>query len=317
MQFFYNRTKLTTLIHAEGKSTWLGLPGKLLAIHCSDKNQSPSTLIANDVHGSPVSLHSTSKAQQEVFTPYGFSMRDNPERVGFKAEYCDTTTGFYFLGNGYRIYNSKLMRFHSADTLSPFNEGGINAYTFVSGDPINGSDPSGHSPVFQKGTVHQYYGPVRRVANDVNYFITPSIETPKEINISAHGSPGFIEVNGTDTTAKGFVNLLELSNLPIKDLPINVFACESAKPNKKTKTSFIQDLSNITNQRVNGFKGEIATREKISSPAANGAPYMFRFEVYKENPFKFLSTDHRHFSYKPHTVEPVTTSPSAIRENSK
>jgi hypothetical protein len=35
------------------------------------------------------------------------------------------------------------MRFHAPDTLSPFGKGGINAYMYCAGDPVNHSDPSG------------------------------------------------------------------------------------------------------------------------------------------------------------------------------
>jgi len=35
------------------------------------------------------------------------------------------------------------MRFYSPDTLSPFEKGGVNAYCYCEGDPINNSDPTG------------------------------------------------------------------------------------------------------------------------------------------------------------------------------
>ncbi|WP_409262888.1 RHS repeat-associated core domain-containing protein [Pseudomonas putida] len=58
----------------------------------------------------------------------------------------DRLTGCYHLGNGRRTYNPVLMRFHSADSLSPFSEGGLNAYAYCGGDPINRVDPSGAAP---------------------------------------------------------------------------------------------------------------------------------------------------------------------------
>jgi hypothetical protein len=48
------------------------------------------------------------------------------------------------LGNGYRAYNPRLMRFHSPDSWSPFGGGGLNAYMYCVGDPVNRSDPTGH-----------------------------------------------------------------------------------------------------------------------------------------------------------------------------
>ncbi|CAI1564593.1 RHS repeat-associated core domain [Serratia quinivorans] len=63
---------------------------------------------------------------------------------GFNGELRDPLTGTTHLGNGYRAYNPKLMRFHCPDSMSPFGAGGINTYAYCSGDPINNSGPSGH-----------------------------------------------------------------------------------------------------------------------------------------------------------------------------
>lgn len=63
--------------------------------------------------------------------------------LAFCGEYRDPVTGSYPLGNGHRIYTSSLMRFQSPDTLSPFDEGGLNAYVYCLGDPVNHRDPTG------------------------------------------------------------------------------------------------------------------------------------------------------------------------------
>ncbi|WP_054989849.1 RHS repeat-associated core domain-containing protein [Pseudomonas coronafaciens] len=62
---------------------------------------------------------------------------------GFNGELLDSITGHYSLGNGYRAYNPVLMRFNNPDSLSPFGKGGLNAYAYCGGDPVNRSDPDG------------------------------------------------------------------------------------------------------------------------------------------------------------------------------
>lgn len=56
----------------------------------------------------------------------------------------DQLLSMQHLGNGYRIYNPTLMRFQAMDSLAPFNEGGMHSYAYVSNDPVNQIDPSGH-----------------------------------------------------------------------------------------------------------------------------------------------------------------------------
>jgi RHS repeat-associated protein len=62
---------------------------------------------------------------------------------GFNGQHAEVQTGCYHLGNGHRIYNPVLQRFHSPDPLSPFKIGGLNPYAYCLGDPVNYQDPSG------------------------------------------------------------------------------------------------------------------------------------------------------------------------------
>ncbi len=63
--------------------------------------------------------------------------------LGFNGQRAEPLTEWYYLGHGHRVYNTTLMRFHSPDRLSPFEKGGLNAYVYCSGDPINHRDPTG------------------------------------------------------------------------------------------------------------------------------------------------------------------------------
>lgn len=63
---------------------------------------------------------------------------------GYNGERNDPICHRQHLGNGYRSYSSVLMRFTCPDNWSPFRAGGMNAYSYVAGDPINHADRSGH-----------------------------------------------------------------------------------------------------------------------------------------------------------------------------
>jgi RHS repeat-associated protein len=80
------------------------------------------------------SAYGEQSAQQKVET-----------RLGFNGQLREADIGWYLLGNGYRAYNPRLMRFHSPDSWSPFGGGGLNAYMYCVGDPVNRGDPTGHS----------------------------------------------------------------------------------------------------------------------------------------------------------------------------
>jgi len=98
-------------------------------------------------------------------TPYGHVHQPSGPILGFSGQPRDRVTGCYHLGNGHRSYNPVLMRFHSADRLSPFGKGGINAYAYCGNDPVNRADPSGQSPA--------WLGPLRSFAAGVaNLLVT-------------------------------------------------------------------------------------------------------------------------------------------------
>jgi len=81
-----------------------------------------------------------------AYSPYGHRPAEGGlfSLAGFNGEQLDPATGLYLLGNGYRAYSPTLMRFLSPDSMSPFGEGGLNAYAYCLGDPVNRIDPTGH-----------------------------------------------------------------------------------------------------------------------------------------------------------------------------
>lgn len=101
-----------------------------------------------DAHGSVIRAETRSGTVVLAYTTYGHDPRALPAcpSLQFNGELREWLSGNYLLGNGYRAYSPVLLRFTSPDDLSPFAEGGLNAYAYCAGAPINSVDPSGHMP---------------------------------------------------------------------------------------------------------------------------------------------------------------------------
>jgi RHS repeat-associated protein len=104
-----------------------------------------TVLLATGLECTPIQAISAAAHQPYVFTAYGHRRALYlSASLAFNGERLEVPTGHYLLGNGYRAYNAVLMRFNSPDNLSPFGRGGVNAYVYCGGDPVNRVDPSGH-----------------------------------------------------------------------------------------------------------------------------------------------------------------------------
>ncbi|WP_232968166.1 RHS repeat-associated core domain-containing protein [Pseudomonas sp. CCOS 191] len=101
-----------------------------------------SAILAIDTQGSIVRHQNTHDGTAFCYTAFGHTPF-NGRALRFTAQVHEPFEG-YVLGKGYRVYSPILMRFFSVDSLSPFAEGGINAYAYCAGDPVNHIDPSGH-----------------------------------------------------------------------------------------------------------------------------------------------------------------------------
>ncbi|MFJ4066827.1 RHS repeat-associated core domain-containing protein [Pseudomonas sp. NPDC089996] len=91
------------------------------------------------------------------YAPYGYQAASQSESVlGFNGEYRELLSQGYLLGNGYRLYQTRICCFLSPDTLSPFGDGGLNCYAYCAGDPINKIDPSGRKGTGLKALIRQH-----------------------------------------------------------------------------------------------------------------------------------------------------------------
>lgn len=113
-------------------------------------NQQNSTrqrtvLLAPDSSNSVIGEVVDGETHVIAYSAYGEQSAAQPveTRLGFNGQLREAEIGWYLLGNGYRAYNPRLMRFHSPDSLSPFGAGGMNSYVYCSNEPINSEDPTG------------------------------------------------------------------------------------------------------------------------------------------------------------------------------
>ena len=143
---FYNNKRLATQIQGDSTFSVFQHDDLLLGQHRYGFSHD-AVLLATDVQRSVIGLLSAQGNNGLVYSPYGHCPAQNGmmSLLGFNGEKFDPVTGHYLLGNGHRAFNPVLMRFNSPDRLSPFYEGGFNAYAYCSGNPIGRVDPDGRN----------------------------------------------------------------------------------------------------------------------------------------------------------------------------
>lgn len=136
---FYQSKRVVTHVQGDTCTRLFQYEHQLLAQH----DNAQARLLATDLQRCVLSAL---KDTHLCYSPYGIRSiaGDLDTLPGFNGERPDPLTGHYLLGNGYRAYNPILMRFNSPDRWSPFGAGGVNAYAYCTGDPINRQDRSGH-----------------------------------------------------------------------------------------------------------------------------------------------------------------------------
>ncbi|WP_226488960.1 RHS repeat-associated core domain-containing protein [Pseudomonas sp. B20] len=148
VQRFYQKNRLATEIEGALQRTVFQHEDLLLAQLRYADGVVDTKLLATDQQRSVLRFVDKSGIEPLAYSAYGHHPAESglTSLLGFNGERRDPVTGHYLLGNGYRAYNPVLMRFNSPDSLSPFDEGGLNAYGYSEGDPVGFRDPSGHAP---------------------------------------------------------------------------------------------------------------------------------------------------------------------------
>ncbi|WCM49944.1 RHS repeat-associated core domain-containing protein [Pseudomonas sp. WJP1] len=149
-QRFYCKSRLATEIQGAMRYSIVQQADQLLAQHRSEGDAREITLLVTDQQRSVLQTVKANHPPQSItYSPYGHRSVESGllSLLGFTGERPDPVTGCYLLGNGYRAFNSVLMRFNSPDSLSPFGKGGVNSYAYCFGDPINLYDQNGHFPL--------------------------------------------------------------------------------------------------------------------------------------------------------------------------
>jgi RHS repeat-associated protein len=180
-QRFYLKSRLATEIQGSVQRSIFQHDDQLLAQQQRQGGTVETTLFATDQQRSVVNALDATQPHPIAYTPYGHRPPDGGllSLLGFNGERPDPVTGHYVLGNGYQAFNPVLMRFNSPDSWSPFREGGLNAYGYCLGDPVNREDPTGHIGNPFKGFLNML-GRTPRSARANNAF-----EAAVEIPVSA------------------------------------------------------------------------------------------------------------------------------------
>ncbi|MEW4949593.1 RHS repeat-associated core domain-containing protein [Pseudomonas asiatica] len=136
-RLFYKNGQLSLEIGSDRSVTVFSISNLSLA-----QRSTETLLLAADAQSSIINRSHREGTHNLAYTAYGYS--PTAHMMGFTGQRYDSVTNCYLLGNGYRAFSTRLARFYSADSLSPFKKHTHNAYAYCLGDPVNHHDPSGH-----------------------------------------------------------------------------------------------------------------------------------------------------------------------------
>ncbi|WP_455887829.1 RHS repeat-associated core domain-containing protein [Pseudomonas rustica] len=140
---FYANDQLVTEIDSFGQRVYFRCDSLPIATITATSSGRTLALLGTDRQHTVLIENALQGRLFKTYTPYGFCPLTEHNLLAFNGERQEHT-GHYILGNGYRSFNTTLMRFEKPDSYSPMGMGGINAFTYGLGDPVGHHDPSGH-----------------------------------------------------------------------------------------------------------------------------------------------------------------------------
>lgn len=173
----------------------------------------PSTLKGTDQQGSVVKGSASLAKALITYTPFGYTREHSLGTTGFVGGFKELAMGCYLLGNGYRAYSPTLYRFAASDSLSPFGIGGINAYAYCTGDPVNHVDPDGHGffSIFKVKGLRKFLKGNREEAREAfsSQFVTPKV---KKVSRSQASTPILVSTPASNAPKKTTQQILNTRN---------------------------------------------------------------------------------------------------------
>ncbi|PWB35176.1 hypothetical protein DCO48_04120 [Pseudomonas sp. SDI] len=317
---FYRHNSLSSEVQGAHSATVMRHERQLLGVSRSVSGTAQATLLVHDLQCCVLQQLDTESCQRFSYLPFGFAagIGNAPATLAFNGEHPLPSSAQYLLGN-YRVFSPVLMRFTRPDSWSPFGKGGLNAYAYCLGDPLNRTDPSGRSPwqlakllvksrqsAKHSGTFFKPAEIVDQIGADATIFVD-GYKGKLRLNISGHGAslPDgslYLKYGSQNFTVDAIAGSLA-SQFNLDDFgSIRTLICHSAETpgNISGGRSFAQQLADATQLPVKGFSGEVTAQnlnKKTRRPLA-------KIGVVKTNP---------HYNYHALTFYPQTPRTSAIR----
>jgi RHS repeat-associated protein len=210
-------------------------------------------LLAVDFQKSVLAEIDAGRTNRMAYTAYGqqSAQHDVITRLGFNGELREEKLDWYALGNGYRVYNPWLMRFHSSDSLSPFGRGGINSYMYCGGEPVMNSDPTGHYFGSLLSGARTLLGGLRTIPTSAAKMLTAAVkQTASSVNNGISGVAKSINKTWTD-----------IFSFDVKAATQNKFP-----PIEGSRPRFVTYPNRYTNPKSNHVRAQQQTTQSATKP---------------------------------------------------